>query len=80
VNPTSRKQIGQILCENGYLKQSQLKQLLAEQKKGKHRQLGQLLLERGYITTEQLDEAIALQEERPHVKREAKYKRPDGER
>ena len=63
MNPTSRKRIGQILCEKGYLKQSQLEQALAEQKKGKYRQLGQILLELGYITTEQLDEAIALQEE-----------------
>jgi type IV pilus assembly protein PilB len=62
VNPTSRKQLGQILYENGYLKQSQLKQALAEQKKGKYRPLGQILLKLGYITTEHLDEAIALQE------------------
>jgi len=64
VNPTSRKRIGQILCENGYLKQSQLEQALTEQKKGKYRPLGQILLELGYITTEHLDEAIALQAER----------------
>ena len=63
MNPTSRKQIGQILCENGYLKQSQLEQVLKEQKIGKYRPLGQILLELGYITTEQLDEAIALQAE-----------------
>lgn len=63
MNPTSRKRIGQILCENGYLKQSQLEQALTEQKKGERRQLGQILLELGYITTEQLDEAIALQAE-----------------
>jgi len=63
VNPTSRKRIGQILCEKGYLKQSQLEQALTEQKIGKYRQLGQILLEHGYITTEQLDEAFALQAE-----------------
>ena len=61
MNPTSKKQIGQILCENGYLKQSQLEQALTVQKIGKYRQLGQILLELGYITTKQLDEAIALQ-------------------
>ncbi len=61
MNPTSRKQIGQILCEKGYLKQSQLEQALTEQKKGECRQLGRILLELGYITTEHLDEAIALQ-------------------
>jgi hypothetical protein len=61
VNPTSRKQIGQILCEKGYLKQSQLEQALVEQQKGEGRRLGQILLELGYLTTEHLDEAIALQ-------------------
>jgi type IV pilus assembly protein PilB len=64
VNPTTGKRIGQILCEKGYLKQSQLEQALTEQKKGKYRHLGQILLELSYITTEQLDEAIALQEGR----------------
>ena len=63
MNPTSRKRIGQILCEKGYLKQSQLEQALKEQKIGKYRPLGQILLECGYITTEQLDEAFALQAE-----------------
>ncbi len=64
MNSTSRKLIGQILCEKGYLKQSQLEQALTEQKKGEHRWLGQILLEFGYITIEQLDEAFALQVER----------------
>ena len=63
MNPTSRKQIGQILCENGYLKQSQLEQALTEQMKSKYRPLGQVLLELGYITIEQLDDALALQAE-----------------
>ncbi len=63
MNPTSKKRIGQILCEKGYLKQSQLEQALTEQKKGECRQLGQILLELGYIITEQLDGAIALQAE-----------------
>ena len=61
MNPTSRKRIGQILCEKGYLKQSQLEQALTEQKKGECLQLGQILLELGYITTEHLDEVLALQ-------------------
>jgi type IV pilus assembly protein PilB len=64
VNPTSRKRIGQILCEKDYLKQSQLEEALTAQKIGKYRPLGQILLELGYVTTEQLDEAIALQAER----------------
>ncbi len=63
MNPTSRKRIGQILCEKGYLKQSQLEQALTEQKKGERRQLGQVLLGLGYITTEHLDEAVAVQAE-----------------
>jgi len=62
VNPTSR-QIGQILCKEGYLKQSQLEQALKEQQKiGRYRPLGQILLELGYITTEQLDKVAAIQQ------------------
>jgi len=63
MNPTSKKRIGRILCESGYLKQSQLEQALKEQKIGKYRPLGQILLELGYITIEQLDEVIAIQAE-----------------
>jgi type IV pilus assembly protein PilB len=61
VSPKNRKLIGQILCEKGYLKQSQLEQALAEQKKGEYRPLGQILLELGYVTIEELDEAFAIQ-------------------
>jgi len=57
----SRKQIGQILCEKGYLNQSQLEQALAEQQKHEYRKLGHVLVELGYITTGQLAEALALQ-------------------
>jgi type IV pilus assembly protein PilB len=63
VSLTGRKQLGQILCEKGYVKLSQLEQALIEQVEGKYRPLGQILLELGYITTEQLDEALALQAE-----------------
>ena len=62
MNPTDR-QIGQILCEKGYLKQSQLEEALKEQKIGKYRPLGLILLGLGYITVEQLDEAITIQAE-----------------
>ena len=63
MNPTSRKPIGQILCEKGYLKQSQLEQALIEQKKDERRSLGLILLKLGYITIEQLDEALTIQTE-----------------
>jgi hypothetical protein len=63
VNPTSRKQIGQILYESGYLSLSQLEQALTEQMKGEYRPLGQILLELGYITPVQLNAALALQAE-----------------
>ncbi len=63
MSPTNRKPIGQILCEKGYLKQSQLEQALKEQRIGEYRPLGQILLELGYITTDELNEAIAIQAE-----------------
>ncbi len=63
MNPTSRKLIGQILCENGYLKQSQIEHALTKQKEGKHRRLGQILLDFGYITMGQLNAVLALQAE-----------------
>ena len=61
MNPTGRKLIGQILCENGYLKQSQIEKALAKQKEGKHRKLGQILVDFGYITFGQLNAVLALQ-------------------
>lgn len=55
---TATKRIGQILCERGYLTQSQLKQGLEKQKsEKKHRLLGQILVDLGYITQEQLSKA-----------------------
>ena len=56
-----KKQLGQILCENGFLTQSDLKEALEEQKRYKNRLLGQILVELGYITAEQLIDALLIQ-------------------
>ena len=64
---TDRKQIGEILCEKGYLSRPRLKEALEEQKSCKHRVLGRILLDSGYVTVEQLYDALLIQ---------AKYKLP----
>jgi len=57
-----KKFIGEILCELGYLTQSQLEHAVVEQKKYEHRKLGHILLELGYIKSAQLYKAVCLQE------------------
>ncbi len=57
----SKKRIGEILCENGSLSQSQLNGALEEQKNCKNQPLGQILLDLGYITAEQLRNALLIQ-------------------
>ncbi len=52
-----KKRIGEILCENGSLSQSELKEALEEQKNCNNRPLGQILIDSGYITDEQLSKA-----------------------
>ena len=59
-NNTTKKKLGQLLCEKDYLDESRLEVALAEQKV-EHRQLGQILLDLGYVTQSQLNEALALQ-------------------
>ena len=56
-----KKRIGEILCENGSLSQSRLKEALEIQKNCKNRQLGQLLTELNYITAKQLQDALLIQ-------------------
>ena len=51
--------IGQILCEKGYLKPSQLNHALMAQEGYGHLQIGHILLTLGYVTAEQLDEALS---------------------
>jgi len=58
MNLTGRqKSIGEILCEEGYLSQSRLKEALEKQKSRKNWPLGQILLDLGYVTEEQLSRA-----------------------
>ncbi len=60
MNGNKKKMLGQLLCEKGYLDESDLEFALAEQKI-EHRPLGQILLELDYVTEAQLKEALALQ-------------------
>ena len=63
MTPTGRKRIGEILCEKGYLSQSQLKEALEKQKGCcKNYLLGRILMDSGYITAEQLLDAFLIQE------------------
>jgi len=62
MNPdiSSKKRLGQLLCEKAYLDESSLDVALAEQKV-EHRPLGRILVDLGYITHAQLNEALAIQ-------------------
>jgi type IV pilus assembly protein PilB len=57
---SSKKRLGELLCERAYLDDKRLKFALTEQKV-EHLPLGQILLKLGYITQAQLNEALALQ-------------------
>ena len=59
---SGKKRIGEILCENDSISQSQLKESLEKQKNCKNQPLGQILLDMGYITPEQLSDALLMQE------------------
>ena len=52
-----KRRLGEILCENGSITQSQLKEALEEKKSRKNWPLGQILIELNYITDEQLSNA-----------------------
>jgi len=57
---TTRKMLGQVLCEKSYIDDAALEAALAEQKV-RRKPLGQILIELGYVTEAQLNEALALQ-------------------
>ena len=59
---SGKKRIGEILCENDFISQSQLKESLEKQKSCKSQPLGQILLDMGYISAEQLSDALLMQE------------------
>lgn len=61
MNSEQRKQIGEILCEKGYLNQAQLDHGVTEQQKYENRRLGRILIDLGYITQAQLEKALVLQ-------------------
>lgn len=51
--------IGDILKEQGYLSEEQLKKALEAQSRDKEKRLGEVLIEQGYITENQMLEAMA---------------------
>ena len=61
MNSEQRKQIGEILCEKGYLNQAQLDHGVSEHQKYENKQLGKILIDLGYITQAQLEKAITFQ-------------------
>ena len=54
--------LGQILCEQGYITEEQLKQVCEEQIE-RHEPLGRTLVSLGHITEEELDEALEIQKQ-----------------
>ena len=52
--------IGQILVENGFLKETQLNEALEKQKEEPGKKLGDVLLELGYVSETQLAQALSL--------------------
>ncbi|HIJ70493.1 MAG TPA: Flp pilus assembly complex ATPase component TadA [Planctomycetes bacterium] len=58
---SSRKKLGQLLCEKSYLDDTGLEYALLEQQKRKGRKLGRILIELGYISQSQLNEALSEQ-------------------
>ncbi len=59
--------IGQILVENGFLKEDQLQQALEKQKTENGKKLGDVLLEMGYVSETQLAQALSIRLKVPFV-------------
>ncbi len=59
--------IGQILVENGFLKEEQLQQALEKQKTENGKKLGDVLLELGYVSETQLAQALSIRLKVPFV-------------
>ena len=59
--------IGQILVENGFLKEEQLQQALEKQKTENGKKLGDVLLEMGYVSETQLAQALSISLKVPFV-------------
>lgn len=59
--------IGQILVENGFLKESQLQDALDKQKSSGGKKLGDVLLELGYVSETQLAQALSIRLKVPFV-------------
>lgn len=59
--------IGQILVENGFLKEEQLEEALAKQKTEPGKKLGDVLLEMGYVSETQLAQALSIRLKVPFI-------------
>ena len=59
--------IGQILVENGFLKETQLNEALEKQKEEPGKKLGDVLLELGYVSETQLAQALSIRLKVPFI-------------
>jgi len=57
---STKRKLGQLLCEKSHLEENQLEEALDHQKEH-HRRLGEILVEMGYVTSDQLIEALVVQ-------------------
>ena len=55
----SKIRIGDLLVQNGYITDDQLKEALGIQKQSGGKRIGQVLIEIGYVTEEQMLSALA---------------------
>jgi hypothetical protein len=62
MSTSEKKQIGRILCEEGFISDHQLEHALKIQEAAKTKQLGQILLDLGYIIKTRLNKAMAIQD------------------
>ena len=59
--------IGQILVENGFLKEDQLEEALEKQRSEPGKKLGDVLLELGYVSETQLAQALSIRLKVPFI-------------
>jgi len=60
VADTSHKKIGEILIENGLISESQLTEVLAEQRKSGSK-LGDIIAKKGWVSREEIDRCLTIQ-------------------
>ena len=61
---TTRKQLGELLVDHGYVSEEQVEQALSvKSASGESRLLGQILIARGFVTAPQIQIVLARQKE-----------------